>query len=294
MPETPKFAGLHKAPATAVLPLRGRAGDVWRTIKTCLTVCLMMVTLAIATAPQAHADIALPQLKGRITDEANLISAEDRAAIEAQLTALEQKSTDQVAVVTVNSLQGAAIEDFGLELGRKWGIGQKDKDNGIVLIVAPNERKVRIEVGRRLESQMTDAMSNIIIQNGILPAFRRGDFSGGIRAGVRDINDVLLGDEEAVKDRAKGGLPGPGLDDESMILIAIWLAILAFIIYQQYKQAQQMPADIRRGRRQRRYGNGGQVIIIPGGSGGWSSGDSGGGWSGGGGDFGGGGSSGSW
>ncbi len=255
---------------------------------------LALIVCGLNLTTPAAAEIKLPALQGRITDQAGLLKPEDREAIETQLKALEQTSTDQVAVVTLNSLQGVTIEEFGLELGRKWAIGQKDKDNGVVLVVAPNERKVRIEVGRRLEPQLTDALSKIIIENGILPAFRRGDFSGGIRAGVRDINDVLLGDADAVKDRAKGGLPGPGADYEAMIFLAIWIAIFVFIMYQQYKQSQQMPQDIgRQGRRRNRWDNGG-AVIIPGGSGDWSGGSSGGGWSGGGGDFGGGGSSGSW
>ena len=151
----------------------------------------------------AQAEPNFPVLTSRITDQAGLLSADDYTAIQAELAALEQKSTDQVAVVTLKSLEGYAIEDYGYQLGRKWGIGQKGKDNGILLIVAPNERKVRIEVGRGLEPVMTDAMSSLIIQNAILPEFRRGDFSAGIRAGVRDIKDVLLGDAEEVKERAR-------------------------------------------------------------------------------------------
>lgn len=257
-------------------------------------VLLAAMFAASLFANPAQAEIKLPVFQGRITDEAALIKPEDRLAIEEQLKALEAKSTDQIAVLTVNSLGGVAIEEFGLEAGRKWGIGQKNQDNGIVLIVAPNERKVRIEVGRRLEPQMTDALSKLIIENGMLPAFRRGDYSGGIRAGVRDINDVLLGDEEAVKERARGGLPGPGPDYAAMIFIAIWLAIFVFIMYQQYKQASQMPQSSNRQGRRRRWSDNGGAVVIPGSSGGWPGGNSGGGWSGGGGDFGGGGSSGNW
>ena len=95
---------------------------------------------------------------------------------------------------------------FGYQLGRTWQLGQKGQDNGVVLIVAPNERKVRIEVGRGLEPQLTDAMSKLIVENAILPAFRRGDFTAGIKAGVRDVRDVLLGDAEAGEGaRAIGG-----------------------------------------------------------------------------------------
>ena len=129
--------------------------------------------LAAAFAVAAVASMALaapnyPELTGRIVDNANIINADDKAAIETELRALEGTSTDQVAVVTVPSLDGYPIEDYGIGLARKWAIGQKDKDNGIVLIVAPNERKVRIEVGRRLEPMMTDTMSKLIIENAIL------------------------------------------------------------------------------------------------------------------------------
>jgi uncharacterized protein len=242
-----------------------------------------------------------PELAGRITDNANLLKPEDRAAIEAELAALETKSTDQIAVVTVSSLEGYAIEDYGIGLARKWQIGQKGKDNGILLIVAPNEKKVRIEVGRRLEPVMTDTMSKIIVQNAILTKFRRGDFSGGIRDGVRDIKDVLLGDAEAVKDRAKGGRM-PQSDPTLWIHLAVWVAIIAFIIWANYRSTQQLEQNMtpeQRRRMRRRGQRPGSVVVIPGGSsdwgGGWSGGGGGGGgWSGGGGDFGGGGASGDW
>jgi uncharacterized protein len=233
-----------------------------------------------------------PDLQGRVTDLANLLTAEDKAAIEAELAALEAKSTDQIAVVTVPSLDGYTIEDYGYQLGRHWGIGQAGKDNGALLIVAPAERKVRIEVGRRIEPLLTDTMSSLIIQNAILPRFRRGDFSGGIRAGVRDMKDVLLGDAEAVKERAKGGRTDGEVDWVAVAFIVLWLAIFFYVMYAQMKYAQQNPN--RHGRR--RYRDNGRVIIIPGGSGGWDSdwGGGGGGWSGGGGGFGGGGATGSW
>ncbi len=191
----------------------------------------------------------------------------------------------------------------GIGLARKWRIGQKDKDNGILLIVAPNDRKVRIEVGRRLEPMMTDTMSKLIIENAILSKFRRGDFSGGIRDGVRDIKAVLLGDAEEVKKRARGGRT-PQDDPTATIQLVIFLLIVLFIFWQirraaiaqQEYESSLTPEQRRALRRRRGYGG---PIIIPGGSGdwgggGWSGGGGGGGWSGGGGDFGGGGASGSW
>jgi uncharacterized protein len=241
-----------------------------------------------------------PALTGRIVDQAGILSSSDRAEIEATLKALDAKSSDQVVVVTLRSLEGVPIEDYGYQLGRFWKIGQAGTNNGILLIVAPSDRKVRIEVGRGLEPQMTDTMSKIIIDNAILPAFRRGDFPGGIKAGTRDIAAVLLGDAEAVKKRAKSIRKPPNIEIDwvQLLTILFWVSVVAYSIWQQQKQVKQLPAGAQRNRR--RYGDG-NVIVVPGGwggSGGWSSGgssgDSGGGFSGGGGDFGGGGSSGSW
>lgn len=266
-------------------------------VRRALPVVAALLTAVAVLGSAALAEPALPDLAGRITDEAGLLGAADRAAIEQELAALEATSTDQLAVVTVKSLQGYAIEEFAIALARKWGIGQAGKDNGVVLLVAPAERKVRIEVGRRLESMLTDTMSKLIIENAILPAFRRGDFGAGIRAGVRDIKDVLLGDADAVKERAKSGGGGSGPDTMALLLLALWIAIVVFVIYAQMRHAHQMPQTV--GRRRRRAARDGSIVVIPSGSGhwdsGWSGGDSGGGgWSGGGGGFGGGGASGGW
>jgi uncharacterized protein len=259
----------------------------------CLGALLFVMSLALA-AP------TYPELTGRIVDNANLLTPEDRAAIEAELQALEQTSTDQVAVVTVPSLEGYPIEDYSIGLARKWAIGQKDKDNGIVLLIAPNERKVRMEVGRRLEPMMTDTMSKLIIENAILSKFRRGDFSGGIRDGVRDIKSVLLGDAEEVKLRARGGRT-PENDPTVIIHLGVWFLIIALIIYFNVRAQREMQQTVGPDGKRRRRRRNDDFIIFPGGSsdwgsGGWSggSGSGGGGWSGGGGSFGGGGASGDW
>ncbi|MGE0025209.1 MAG: YgcG family protein [Hyphomicrobium sp.] len=262
---------------------------------------LAAFALILLALPSAHAAPTFPALTGQIVDDAHLLSPEDRAAILADLQALEGKSTDQLAVVTVPSLQGYEIEDYGYQLGRHWGIGQAGKDNGVLLIVAPNERKVRIEVGRGLEPIVTDLMSRIIIENAILPEFRRGNFGAGIRAGVRDLKDTLLGDAEAVKERARGLSEGDGPDWMGLLMIAFWIAVIVFILYAQSQHAaqqqQSMGGDQRRRARRRRNDDAGPIIFPGGGSdswgGGWSGGG-GGGWSGGGGGFGGGGASGGW
>ena len=268
--------------ASRCLAIRGGGRTHVRAALLVALAALSAVVVSAAAAPN------YPELTGRVTDDAGLLSAADKADIESELAALEQTSTDQLAVVTVKSLEGYSIEDYGIGLARKWGIGQKGKDNGILLIVAPNDRKIRIEVGRRLEPMMTDTMSALIIENAILPKFRRGDFAGGIKDGVRDIKTVLLGDAEEVKRRAQGGRT-PQDDPTEMIHIVIWLLIFALIIWINYRNTQAVGPGAPGTRR-------GGVIIIPGGSGSWGGGWSGGGggWSGGGGGFGGGGASGSW
>ena len=255
----------------------------------------LAVLFLFAAISGAIAQPSFPELTGRVVDNAQLISPGDKAAIEVELAAIEAKSTDQVVVVTLKSLGDYAIDDYGYQLGRHWGIGQKDKDNGVLLIVAPNERKVRIEVGRGLEGYLTDAMSRIIIENAILPKFRRGDFSGGIRDGVRDIKSVIEGDEAAVKLRARDRVgEHQQIDYMALIIIGLWLAIFLYIMY---RHRQYLKANPDAARRMRRRGGSGP-IIIPGGSGGWGgggwSGGGGGGFGGGGGGFGGGGSSGGW
>jgi uncharacterized protein len=242
----------------------------------------------------ATAEPTFPELTGRVVDDAQLLGADDEAQLTADLKALEDKSSDQVVVVTVPSLQGYAIEDYGYQLGRHWGIGTKQLNNGVLLIVAPNEHKVRIEVGRGLEPILTDALSKIIIENAILPHFRTGDYAGGIKDGVRDITEVLTGDATEVEERAKAKARHDA--DEPVInwlMVIFWLLIISWFIWNLTRSAQQV------GRRSR----GGPIFIpVPGwdggggGGGGWSGGggDFGGGFSGGGGDFGGGGASGSW
>lgn len=262
---------------------------------------LLAICVALLSAVSALAEPRFPALSGRIVDEAGLLTAADRSALEQELKALEDKSTDQLVIYTTRSLQGYEIEDFGYRLGRTWAIGQKDKNNGVILIVAPNERKVRIEVGRGLEPQLTDLMSKLIIENAILPAFRRNDFSGGIKAGVHDIRDVLLGDAEAVKERArlakKRSSDGGGNMATTILVLFILVAFAMVWLQSQQTASPNSAVGSRRAARRRD----GSIVPFPGGwggsSGGWSGGgssDGGGGFSGGGGDFGGGGSSGSW
>jgi uncharacterized protein len=251
---------------------------------------LLTATALALFLSQAAAEPAFPELTGRVVDDAGLLSYPDKVAITADLKALEDKSSDQLVVVTVPSLQGYAIEDFGHQLGRRWGIGTAKFDNGVLLIIAPNERKVRVEVGTGLEGTLTDALSRIVIENSILPRFREGDFAGGIKNGVRDIALVLTGDAAEVEARARARN-----DAEDPIIvwlfIILWLAIFFWIAYSMWRSARYAAPNARRGTS--------GPIFIPGPGwdrgGGWSGGGGGGGgFSGGGGSFGGGGASGGW
>ncbi len=127
----------------------------------------------------AHAELKFPPLTGRIVDDAHVLTPADKASIEADLKALEGKSSDQLVVYTTSSLQGYPIEDYANRLFRAWGIGQKGTNNGVLLIVAPTEHKVRIEVGRGLEPQLTDLMTGLIIRNRILPSSGAAAFRPG-------------------------------------------------------------------------------------------------------------------
>ena len=256
------------------------ASTLWRSVLSGLAL--------LAFGAAAAAEPSYPQLTGRVVDDADLLSAADIAELDTGLKALEDKSSDQVVVVTLPSLQGFTIEDFGYQLGRHWGIGTKEKDNGVLLIVAPNERKVRIEVGRGLEPLLTDAMSNVIINGAILPRFRSGDYAGGIKEGVKGIELVLTGDAAELAERVKGrrDADDPKID---WLVVLFWTIIIVWFIWVTWRSTQRQA-----------YGRRGGPVFIPGpgwggGSGGaWSGGSGGGGFSGGGGSFGGGGASGSW
>src|SRR5215467_4950442 len=124
--------------------------------------------------------LTFPELTGRVVDDAGILDPAIKAGLERKLAAFEAKTTDQLVVVTLKSLQGTSIEDYGYQLGRHWQIGQKDKNNGVLLIVVPSERKVRIDVGYGLEGTLTDAISRLIIEGAIVPRFRANDYAGGI------------------------------------------------------------------------------------------------------------------
>jgi len=155
---------------------------------------LALLCWAGALSAQQPATPGLPTLTGRVVDQADLLSPSVEAQLTQMLAGHEQATGEQVVVVTVPDLQGRSIEEFGVSLGRQWGIGQRGEDNGALLIVARDDRRMRIEVGYGLEGRLTDAQAWIIINRILAPAFAQGDFEGGIVAGTEAILQVLGGD----------------------------------------------------------------------------------------------------
>lgn len=244
-----------------------------------------------------------PPLTGRVVDQANLLSAGQRTALDAKLAGIEQQTGHQLVVATLAGLEGYNIADYGYRLGRAWGIGATDKNDGAILIVAPNERKVRIEVGYGLEPQLTDAYSSIVINTVIVPKFKGGDYPGGIDAGVDAIAEQIALPPDQAAARAvqmeaqtqRAGRRGGGIDLGAII----WFGVIAvfFIL--------PLIGRIFGGRRYRGGSGLGSVILwsalnglansrSSGWGGGSDWGGGGGGFSGGGGSFGGGGASGGW
>jgi uncharacterized protein len=251
---------------------------------------LMFLALALFATP-ANAALTFPALTGRVVDDAHVLSPQTQADLTAKLADLEAKTGRQLVVVTLPDLQGDDIEDYGYQLGRTWGIGQKGQNSGALFIVAPSEHKVRIEVGYGLEPVLTDALSSVILQTQVLPKFRAGDVQGGVVDGTNAIISQLSLDQATaqanVAKATQAVRPHRGLP-----FGAIFGLIIFFIVF----------SSIFRGHR-----GGGMGWLLPlmilnsgsrggwgGGGGGGFGGGGGGGFSGGGGSFGGGGASGGW
>ncbi|VTZ49132.1 conserved hypothetical protein [Methylocella tundrae] len=168
-----------------------------------------------------------PPLTGRVVDAANVIPAATKAAIETKLETLETKSGIQLVVATVNSLDGDEIEPYANALFREWKLGEKDKNNGVLMLIAPKQHKVRIEVGYGLEGTLTDALSKIIISNAMAPRFKTGDFGGGVERGVDDVITVLTTDASEWQKR-----PDLRLDrhDSRSDSLTPWLVLALFVI----------------------------------------------------------------
>jgi len=248
--------------------------------------CALALAFLCATAAPALAAPTFPSLTGRVVDDAHMLSDGTKAQLTQKLEDLENRTSRQLVVVTLPALQGYEIEDYGYQLGRAWGIGQKKLNNGVLFIIAPDERKVRIEVGYGLEPILTDALSSVILQEKVLPRFRDGDMEAGVVAGTNAIVEQLLLDAPAAKARVAAAEKQVSQPQFNPVI----LIFIAFIIFSIFGRIF--------GRRRSGLGALPWIILGSGmGRGGWGSGGGGfggGGFGGGGGSFGGGGSSGSW
>lgn len=186
--------------------------------------CLSLAYLVLLFGCLAIAATNFPPLTGRVVDQASVISTETRSALEQKLAELESKSGIQLVVATVSSLDDQEIEPYANELFRNWKLGEKAKNNGVLLLVAPKERRVRIEVGYGLEGTLTDALSKVIITNAIAPRFKEGDYSGGVARGVDDIITVLTTDSSEWQQR-----PSVRLDNQESSDWVTWLLIVSAI-----------------------------------------------------------------
>ncbi len=237
-----------------------------------------------------------PQLTGRVVDQANVLTPQTRSELDGKLKELEDKSGIQLVVATVSSLQGSDIETFANELFRFWKLGQSQKNNGVLLLVAPAEHKVRIEVGYGLEGTLTDALSSVIIASAIVPRFKTGDYSGGVERGVDGIISVLKGDSADWQPKPDVRREDASGDFDKLFPILFFLLVLFICWYLIHNSRGGSPP----GGGTRRRVTGPVFLPFPGGfggggfGGGFGGGGFGGGFSGGGGSSGGGGASGSW
>lgn len=253
--------------------------------------------LALLCAALALAAPNYPALTGRIVDQAGILQASTRAGLQSKLKDLEDKSGIQIVVATVKSLDGSDVETYANGLFRAWKLGDVKKNNGVLFLVAPNDRKMRVEVGYGLESVLTDALTKVILTSAVAPKFKTGDYNAGVERGVEGIIEVLSGDSSEWTKR----LPKQPTWLDWLVPLLI-IALFIFILIVMANSAGSRPTNYRR------YRRGGPPIIIASPGSGWDDydsgsfgGSSGGSWSsggdsfsGGGGSSGGGGASGDW
>ena len=153
----------------------------------------IIAAITVLMTASAFAAPNFPALSGQVVDQAHILTPDQVTMLTNKLAGYQQQSGHQIVIATVGSLEGLDIRDYGYQLGRAWGLGQKGKDDGVLVLVAPNEHKTSIEVGYGLEGDLTDATSSVIISHDMLPKFRTGDYVGGLSAGTDDIVKVIGG-----------------------------------------------------------------------------------------------------
>lgn len=162
-------------------------------------ILLLSFTFSFASL-QSH----LPTLAGRVVDNANILNESTKTTLNNMLKNEETNSSNQIAIATIKSLHGYHIDDFSIELARKWALGQKGVDNGVLLLIAPKEKKIRIEVGYGLEGALTDKISHEIIMYTITPHFKKGDFDGGVLQATKEIIQAIKGEYKPKRSSSKG------------------------------------------------------------------------------------------
>jgi uncharacterized protein len=172
----------------------------------------------LSLSPLIAAEV--PFLAGRVNDTAEILSVTARSELEALLKAHEDSTSNQVVILTIRSLEGDVLEEYSMKVVETWKPGQRDKDNGVLLLVAKEDRKVRIEVGQGLEGSLTDLVAGSIIRKEIVPRFRDGDYEGGIRGGVNAILAAIRGEYVADETTSDGG----GIEE-------FWAKVMAFSIF---------------------------------------------------------------
>jgi uncharacterized protein len=242
-----------------------------------MTLRRILILLALLLLPLRAAALDVPKATGYINDGAGILSSETEQKLESFLRGFEQSDSTQIVVLTVGSLEGESLDEYALKVAESWGIGQERTDNGALLLIAKEERKVRIEVGYGLEGRLTDLLSGRIIDNEITPRFKAGDFDGGVIAGVAAMVEAVRGEYQGRPVRKKERNP---------------LGLLALLLF--LGPGLMFLGGGPRSRRSRHYRHGGFWIGGGGFGGGRGGGFGGGGFSGGGGGFGGGGASGGW
>jgi len=194
--------------------------------------CLLRVVLAallLLALPWAAADVPVPPLKARITDLTGTLAAGQRAALEQKLADLEARKGSQIAVLVVESTQPETIEQYAVRVFERWKLGRKGVDDGVLLLVAKNDRQVHIEVGYGLEGAIPDAIAKRIIEQDIVPLFKQGDFNGGISAGTDRLGKLIEG--ESMPPPKRSAAPGSGWSTETLFIGFVILAMASQLLH---------------------------------------------------------------
>jgi len=210
-----------------VPPMRVGSSEKYATIDAGTRIALLIGLLLVLGQAKPSSALQVPPLRGRVNDLARLLSHEQSTRLEEQLTRFEQQTGHQIAVLTIPSLEGDALEDFSIRVAEAWKIGQKGFDNGAILLIVRDDRKLRIEVGYGLEGVLPDAIASRIIREIIVPRFRENDFAGGMESGISAMMQVTRG--ESLPEPSHKSKRAPHSDSFSMISLLLFVALIALL-----------------------------------------------------------------